>query len=103
MTATGAAYCWGRNNSGQLGDGTRTDQSAPTVVAGGILFRTISAGELFTCGVAGTPGVSGGTSATAASVYCWGDNEYGQLGNSTASQSNNSPTLAPLKLSFIVP
>jgi alpha-tubulin suppressor-like RCC1 family protein len=68
-----------------------------------LTFRTIRAGELNTCGVQGTPAASGGTSATAAAVYCWGDNEYGQLGNVTVSQANNSPTLVPTKLSFIVP
>ena len=31
-TATGAAQCWGRNNSGQLGNGAHTDSNVPVAV-----------------------------------------------------------------------
>ena len=95
------SYCWGRNTSGQLGDGTTTSSAVPVAVSGALTFRSISAGELFTCGVAGTPGTSGGTTASAAAVYCWGDNEYGQIGNTTVATSNNTPRLTPIKISFI--
>ncbi|MFL5403947.1 MAG: Ig-like domain-containing protein [Gemmatimonadales bacterium] len=81
----GAAYCWGRNTpnavqesvGGQLGDGTTTDRTAPTAVTGSLSFQSLSAGETTTCGV-----------TTSSLAYCWGDNEYGQLGtgNSTSSQ-----------------
>ncbi len=81
LDATGNAYCWGRNDSGQLGNGLQTTTSTPQAVLGGLTFRTLSVGELTTCGVTGTPGQS----ATAASrVYCWGDNTFGQVGNSPA-------------------
>ena len=33
-TSDDVARCWGRNSDGQLGDGTTTDRSAPTLVAG---------------------------------------------------------------------
>jgi alpha-tubulin suppressor-like RCC1 family protein len=72
----GAAYCWGRNTpnsvqesvGGQLGDGSTTSRSLPTPVSGGLVFQTISAGEVTSCGI------------TTNGAYCWGDNEYGQLG-----------------------
>jgi alpha-tubulin suppressor-like RCC1 family protein len=79
------AYCWGRNTpnsvqesiGGQLGDGTTTNRSSPTAVSGGLTFQSISAGEVTTCGV-----------TTSDLAYCWGDNEYGQLGtgNTTSFQ-----------------
>lgn len=35
VTATGALYCWGRNDDRQLGDGTSVSRAVPTRVAGG--------------------------------------------------------------------
>jgi alpha-tubulin suppressor-like RCC1 family protein len=57
----GVAYCWGQNGWGQLGDGTKTNRSAPVAVVGGHSFAKISAGWAHTCAL---------TSAGAA--YCWG-------------------------------
>jgi alpha-tubulin suppressor-like RCC1 family protein len=91
IATTGEAFCWGRNTpnsvqesvGGQLGDGTTTNRPLPTLVSGGLTFQSISAGEVSTCGVTG-----------ASLAYCWGDNEYGQVGTgSTAS------VLAPTKVS----
>lgn len=69
LTAEGAAYCWGANDVGQIGDGTTTNRSEPTAVAGGLTFRTIAAGWSHTCAV-----------ATDDMTYCWGVNYSGQLG-----------------------
>src|SRR5438309_2214393 len=76
LTLTGAAYCWGFNSSGQLGDGTTTDRLTPTPVAGGLTFAAISAGNNnatgHTCGV-----------TASGAAYCWGSNFGGQLGDGT--------------------
>jgi alpha-tubulin suppressor-like RCC1 family protein len=72
LTAAGAAYCWGFNDYGRLGDGTLTNRAAPAAVAGGLVFSSLSAGVDHTCGMT-TSGV----------VYCWGSNSDGQLGNGT--------------------
>ena len=34
VTTAGAAYCWGGNDGGQLGDGTETQSPVPTKVGG---------------------------------------------------------------------
>jgi alpha-tubulin suppressor-like RCC1 family protein len=68
LTTTGAAYCWGGND-------TTASSAAPVAVAGGLTFATLSAGDA-TCGVT-TSGVA----------YCWGGNSYGTLGNGTTTGS----------------
>lgn len=72
-----SAFCWGLNQSGQLGDGTSENRSTPVSVAGGLDFITLSAGGGSTCGF-----VSDG------SEYCWGLNQSGQLGD--GSRTNRS-------------
>lgn len=95
VTTAGAALCWGRNNAGQLGDGTTSllGTSVPVTVGGSLTWRSLAAGELFTCGVVGTASGSG-TTTGAGTVYCWGDNEYGQIGQRTAG-INGLPELTP--------
>ena len=84
LSAAGAAFCWGDNTFGQLGDGTTTDRLTPTAVSGSLAFAYIKAGDLFTCGITST-GVA----------YCWGDNEYGQLGD-----GSTTPRSLPVKVAF---
>lgn len=92
------AYCWGRNDAGQLGDGTTMQRSSPTLVPGGLKFTSLSAGEFHTCGVAATASGANNTLATAGTMYCWGDSEYGQAGTGVY-RSNNSPLLVPTRVS----
>jgi alpha-tubulin suppressor-like RCC1 family protein len=73
LAGTGAAYCWGYNGYGQLGDGSTYWASAvPVAVSGGLTFSGLAAGRHHTCGV-----------ADSAVVYCWGYNQTGQLGRGT--------------------
>src|SRR6058998_3297698 len=52
VTTGGAAYCWGNNGLGQLGNGTTTNSATPVAVAGGLTFATVSASTgSFTCGL----------------------------------------------------
>jgi alpha-tubulin suppressor-like RCC1 family protein len=84
----GAAFCWGRGDGGQLGDGKRTDSHEPVPVAGGLKFTALAAtpASNATCGL---------TSAGAA--WCWGGNSNGNLGNGTQWEGAEIP--APLMTS----
>ena len=78
---SGKVKCWGRNNTGQLGDGTTSIQYRPVEVVGLSDVKMITTSietnqwtytpnENFTCAL-----TNGGK------VYCWGANTEGQLGN----------------------
>ena len=45
VSATGAAFCWGSNNLGQVGDGSTIDRGIPVPVAGAITFVSIDVGN----------------------------------------------------------
>lgn len=70
ITRTGEAWCWGANDHGQVGDGTRVTRAAKTAVPGRN-WSQISTGGSFTCAVK-----SNGT------LWCWGLNNLGQMGGS---------------------
>ncbi len=79
LTTAGAAYCWGSNGGGKLGDGSTTSRLAPAPVIGGLTFVALSAGGNHTCGL-----TSGG------SAHCWGSNNYGELGHREPGDANGS-------------
>ena len=79
LTSAGAAFCWGGNDYGQLGDGTTTNQTTPVAVMGGLIFTSVTAGGSHSCGL---------TSVGAA--YCWGFNTSGNLGDGTRIQDRKS-------------
>jgi alpha-tubulin suppressor-like RCC1 family protein len=89
LSATGTAFCWGSNARGQLGTGVGGNQSAPILpVSGGLTFVTITAGEAHSCGL-----------TSAGTLYCWGSNVSGQLGDGTTTNSN-APVLVSGALVF---
>jgi alpha-tubulin suppressor-like RCC1 family protein len=98
LTAAGAAYCWGRNDFGQLGNPVSAAVPAPTLVGTNVAFRSLSMGELYTCGVTGIPNAVIGPSQSPGTIYCWGDNLFGQLGISTTASGGDSPTPTPTKV-----
>jgi len=82
VTSGGVAYCWGNNQSGQLGDGSTMRRAAPVAVSG-LALASITAGTDHTCGL-----------TTAGAAYCWGNNQAGALGN-------GSTTLSPTPVAVV--
>ena len=74
LTADGAAWCWGANASGQLGDGSRIDRTTPVkvVLPDGNTLASVHVGGSHVCGV-----------LTGGGALCWGSNESRQLGDGT--------------------
>ncbi|MBK8321697.1 MAG: choice-of-anchor D domain-containing protein [Betaproteobacteria bacterium] len=73
----GAAYCWGKNTDGQVGNATFARATSPTLVQGlssGVSFIATSGAH--SCAI-----VNGGAT-------CWGNNDYGQLGNNGSQDSS---------------
>ena len=76
ITAAGGAWCFGENGYGQLGDDTITDHGTPAPVTGmetGI--ADVEAGAQHTCLI-----------KTDGSLWCWGNNYYGRVGDGTATE-----------------
>jgi alpha-tubulin suppressor-like RCC1 family protein len=79
----GVLKCWGWNFYGQLGEGSTANRRQPIDVAGlNGKAVALSGGGGHTCAVMND-----------ATVYCWGWNESGQLGNLT-----NQASLLPVKV-----
>ncbi|MBI4503504.1 MAG: hypothetical protein HY700_20380 [Gemmatimonadetes bacterium] len=94
VTTTGAAYCWGINDRGQLGSISTEACNpgepvpipctlTPAAVQGGLSFRSAWAGQYHACAL-----------TSLGEAYCWGRNYYGELGDGTT-----APSLAPTAVS----
>src|SRR6185436_7280959 len=71
LTASGEAYCWGSNHSGQIGNGIKDTLAAlPVKVTGGQSLVALASGLQRTCGL-----------TAAGAAYCWGMNQWGALGD----------------------
>ena len=84
VTTSGAAYCWGEGEYGQLGNGSERDQARPVTVSGRLTFAAVTAGEVHSCGV-----------TTTGDAYCWGQESSGALGDGSGRQQFTPASVAP--------
>lgn len=70
IRSDGTLWAWGGNTSGQLGDGSTIDKTAPVQIGTSTDWVAISAGGSHSVGI-----------QRDASLWAWGSNGYGQLGN----------------------
>jgi VCBS repeat-containing protein len=90
ITSDNKAYCWGRDTDGELGDDANlSSKNTPTLVAGGLTFTSISAGNGHTCAIART-----------GAAYCWGSDSAGQLGDDATIANKTTPALVAGGLTF---
>lgn len=81
VMSAGGVKCWGDDSLGQLGNGQPLVESlVPGDVPGLAGITSIAAGDSHTCAL-----------TSAGAVYCWGDNEAGQLGNTSAAAAQADP------------
>lgn len=77
LTRDGSIRCWGKNESGQLGDGSMNDAKTPVLVSGiegGAV--EVRAGDRHTC-----------ARSRSNTIACWGDNRFHQLADGTRNPS----------------
>ena len=88
IDTAGALWCWGSNKTGQLGlQDYDTDRRTPVRVDDAADWMSVSAGGGHTCAL-----------KTSGTLYCWGENDGGQLGRYTAEQADWRP--APVTVAF---
>jgi len=78
LATSGAAYCWGRNEFGNLGDNTLINHFTPVAVSGANTFIDAPRGGFgHSC-----------ARASSGTAYCWGYNSFAQLGDGKTTDSN---------------
>jgi alpha-tubulin suppressor-like RCC1 family protein len=76
----GTLWCWGQNGDGSIGDNTSgINRLSPVqTIAGGTNWSQASVGRYATVAAIKTDGT----------LWTWGNNSYGQLGNNTSGAAN---------------
>lgn len=84
LDRSGAAFCWGSSDHGELGNGSTTFSATPVPVSGSLRFKQIVATDHSVCGL-----------TTDDEVYCWG-----RLPETLDPAAETSPTPVPVSEGF---
>lgn len=85
-------FCWGMNGNGQLGQTLVNGSVAPVRAGGTLLASEVAAANIAT----GSAAFTCAESKDRLTTYCWGRNNYGQLGNGATTTDiavNSTPTI----------
>lgn len=90
LAADGTVFTWGLNDQGQLGDNSTTDRTTPVKVLSGEYNGSTYLGDNASNKIKSISMAYSHSTALASdnSVYTWGDNGYGQLGNNSTIDSH---------------
>jgi alpha-tubulin suppressor-like RCC1 family protein len=84
LRAEGTLWAWGNNTSGRLGDNSTENRSSPVSVVGGFTdWASVDGGFQ-----------SSGATRTNGSVWCWGNNINGQIGDGSTADRSSPVSLA---------
>ncbi|MBI5510908.1 MAG: hypothetical protein HY903_19275 [Deltaproteobacteria bacterium] len=99
VLSTTEARCWGDNSDGQLGTNDSTDRDLPTPVCltgqatatdcdvGGTPLASVTAVAMSVPDINSWSGMHACAVVTGGDLFCWGDNDNGELGDTTTSSS----------------
>jgi alpha-tubulin suppressor-like RCC1 family protein len=76
IKTNGTLWAWGRNDFGQLGDGTTVNKTTPTQIGTATNWQTVSTGTNHSLAI-----------KTDGTLWAWGVNSSGQLGNNSTTNS----------------
>jgi alpha-tubulin suppressor-like RCC1 family protein len=77
----GSLWMWGNNSYGSIGDISTTNRSSPVQIGTGVDWYKLNVGFYLTAGAVKSNGT----------LWLWGANGFGQIGNNTSANSYSSP------------
>lgn len=89
LAVNGDAYCWGKGDLGQLGEGGQLSSLLPVRVASDQKFVQVQAAKYHVCGL-----------TAGSEIYCWGRNELGSVGSGSTGTFQSAPVRVTGGLKF---